>query len=109
MQTLARALLQPQAAAGRPQRSKALHNVIESSATRRALLASFAAAAGSLLLPIGNAQALALRSLQSQVPSVITFRNELDTPVKVYWVSTDACDCRGAYQLSAASSAPLAT
>lgn len=131
IQSLGRALLQPQAAATPRSRSREAHNhaVVASSDAvaapgRRALLASLAAAAGSLLLPLSPASALTQRSLQSQVrhsiqfgftcidqfvretvlrsrrlgpplphpskqvPSTITFRNELDTAVKVYWVGT---------------------
>lgn len=80
IQSLGRALLQPQAAATPRSRSREAHNhaVVASSDAvaapgRRALLASLAAAAGSLLLPLSPASALTQRSLQSQVRHSIQF------------------------------------
>ncbi|KAL4422689.1 hypothetical protein ABPG75_008886 [Micractinium tetrahymenae] len=53
---------------------------------RRALLCGLGAGAVSLLLQ-GPAAALGLHSLNSKTPSVITFRNELDRTVKIYWIN----------------------
>ncbi|KAL4448976.1 hypothetical protein ABPG77_007693 [Micractinium sp. CCAP 211/92] len=52
--------------------------------SRRAFLLS--AGAASLLLH-GSAAALGLRSVSSKAPAVITFRNELDRNIKIYWIN----------------------
>lgn len=95
LQSLGRVLQQPQPLAAF-QRQSAAHSKLAiascerpdavAAPARRVLLASLAAAAGSLLLQ-SPAAALNLRSQQSQVPSIITFSNELDTPVKIYWIN----------------------
>ncbi|PSC69088.1 hypothetical protein C2E20_7345 [Micractinium conductrix] len=56
-------------------------------------MASAGSCAGALLLPpflppfLPPAHAASLRSLHSQAPAVLTFRNELDRAVKIYWVN----------------------
>lgn len=55
--------------------------------SRRRLGALLLGAGATLLLPQLPASSAGLRSQLSQAPAVITFRNELDSVVKVYWIN----------------------
>lgn len=68
----------------RPHAIRRLQHALVERPSRRAFLLS--AGAAPLLLH-GSAAALGLRSVNSKAPAVITFRNELDRTIKIYWIN----------------------
>lgn len=71
----------------RPRLAVVAQGAPAASTGRRELLAALAAAAATGLRAGAPARAAPLRSLQSSVPAVVTFRNELDRDVKIYWIN----------------------